>query len=858
MGLKQVKERVYQDRGPERKKRLPNPAIPGPKYFTPSKVTIPEITIEHREAMDKAVTTEEMSEALPMGYHAIGKNDIAKLMALKAKIEVKLETAFDYETNGDPDDDTQDPQDHTIVGVSFACEIGQAFYLPINHVSYGANWDIEWLVDNFLKPILEHPDITIIAHNIQAEHAWSLCLGIDMFPKTENRKIIDTMILVKQLALAENIGPTGDMQVGCKPATKALLADENGMVHGLLHIDDIKSFKETIGKKDVPIPGEFYKSGAKKGQPKTKAVSRTFNELPVDKGTVDYGASDSDWSLGLKQKLMPILYAEGLDEVFFELNVPFCMVLAEYELTGWHANRERLEAMGRTAEKALYGDNGTEADPEEGSIMFALNKALVDLVVNQTTLNENGEVMVPEGRYHMGQHYGEDVYLHIKNSAPFNWGSVQHKQWLFFHVLGIDTRGLERSKTTRLPSTGKANWDKMVDGYEGDSQFMKILKEKNKFDKIVSTYVNGMLPFLRQDTGKIHTHLKLVSTWRLSSGKPNLQNIPRADNDPLGIRNVFEAPDYDPKASYTHLNVCTQPTVLLTREGLRGQMVYVNADYSQIELRVLAWYAQERNMIQAFWDGHDFHSATAHDIFELACTIEEVKNLFKPQRYGAKSINFGLVYGLTEYGLSKDPKLNMSVTEAKAFIDKYFTKYPGVKDYANGQIAFARENGYVQTIFGNRRPIPDINHPNKWIRQSAENKAMNTPIQGGASDIIRLAMVNLRKETAKPENSYLKCVMQIHDEIQGECPIEYAVRGAMLLKEVMEQPVPGLDGVIPIIAEPAIGKIWGHALDLKFDDKGNPYVKAKKVKKEATDVTIDEIEYMLELYHIAGIEVKIS
>lgn len=892
MGLKQLREKQA-----ERKKAVPGtrakstpvntsaeaqkPPVTKPEVrkrgigVTQNK-TAPKLSQRAKEVIAKAKSTAEVQAVLdgelPKGYTALVKHDVPMLMKLKKDIIEHKIASFDYETNGDPDDETQDPQDHEIVGVSFAYQIGQAFYMPIQHVSYGANWEMKWFVDNFLKPVLEHPDVLIIAHNIQFEHQVSLLYGIDMLPKTENRKIVDTMLMVKMLALDESINVgTGEVIVGLKPNTKALLADDNGMVHGLLHVDEIKSFQETVGYVhwEEPIPGEFYKSGKNKGKPKTKKMkrSRTFGELPVDKHTTDYGCSDSDWALGLYYYLLPIMEAEDLLDTFFELNVPFSMVLGEYELTGWHVNKSKLESMRDVAFNALYGRTDITDEEienkdiryEEGSIMDKLTDALFEVTDGLVDIDEDGRIIVPAGVYGMGEWRGNPVSLEIKTPKPFNWGSVQHKQWLFFRILKLDTRGLERSKNTGLPGTGKDNWEKLVEGYTGNNKFMSILKEKNKYDKILSTYVNGMLPFVREDTGKIHTNLKIISTWRLSSKKPNLQNIPRADNDPMGIRGVFEAPDYDTKKDYSSLNICTRPTILLTREALSGTMVYVNADYSQIELRVLAWFANEANMIQAFWDGHDFHSATAHDIFNLTdCTIEEVKYKYKPYRYQAKAINFGLVYGLTEYGLAKDPKMNMTTSQAKQFIDRYFAKYPGVKQYANDQIAFAREHGYVQTIFGNRRPIPEINHPNKWVKQSGENKAMNTPIQGSAADLIRKAMVDIQIETRKPENSFLKAVMQIHDEIQGESPIEYALEGAMLLKNTMEKPVEGISDVIPIKADPAIGKIWQHALDVSFDENGKAYVSPKKEKKEATDVTIDEIEYMLELYHIAGIEVRVS
>jgi DNA polymerase I-like protein with 3'-5' exonuclease and polymerase domains len=817
-------------------------------------------TLAKAENLTRDVLRSNKTIVLPSrGYHAVGKNDMDKLEAIKQDIIAAGICAFDYETNGDPDDNTQDPQDHELVMVSVACNIGQAFCFPLGMSTYGANWDINWFIENFLKPILEHPDVLLIIHNVKAEHGWSLLYGVDMFPKACAGKVIDTMLMVKALALDENTVPMGDgyeVQVGLKPATKALLADDNGMVHGLMHVDDIKSFAETVGKAEWEEPtGEFYKSGAKKGLPKTKKCSRsrTFNELPVDQKVIDYSCSDSDWALGLYYRLMPLCESEGIIDVIKELDVPRMMVLAEYELAGWQINPKRLEAMGKVADDAL-----AVLEPK-------LYEGLLEVTEKYADTDDEGNIIVPAGIYGMGDYRGEPISLEIKSSKPFSWGSIQHLQWLFFHVIKVSTNGLTRSKKSGLPGTGKENIDIIIERASTNcgNKFIDVLKEKRKYDKIKSTYVGelnedgkyvgGMLQYCRPDTQKLHTNLNLVSTWRLSSKKPNLQNIPRADNDPMGIREVFEAPTYDLKQDYSGLrSQLTRPTIYININKLSGVTVWVGADYSQIELKVLAWYAGEKSMIDTLAHGGDLHAKAAHDVFKLPCTIDEVKKLYKPYRYRAKKVNFGLVYGMTEYGLSADPQMGMTVDEAKAFIEQYMRTYPGVRGYQHDLIAFARTHGYVETMFGHRRPIPEINHPNKWIRQKGENKAMNSPIQGSAADIIALAMVNVRKEAP----SWLKPVIQIHDELQCECPIEYAAAGARILKEIMEKPIEGFSDVMPIIAEPSVGKIWRHALDVSWDDHGTPYVKPKHERKEATDVTYEDIGYMMDLYKLAGIEVR--
>jgi len=868
-------------------------AAPVARPHAPAVPHLPKMTQAQREAAVGAPANFDMEN--PHGYVAFGKHDVDKLNWLKEQILQHKIMAFDYETDGDPDDETTDPQDHVLVGVSCTFRTGFAVYLPIAHDNYGANWDKQWLVDNFLKPLLEHPDVYIIAHNIKAEYQWSLLVGIDFFHKAQLRKCMDTMLMVKSVALPETVhlfDGSWEVVVGLKPTVKTILADENGMVHGLIHVDDIKSFKETVGRIEweEPIPGEFYKSGEKKGQPKTKKMSRsrTFNELPVDKHTIDYAASDSDWALGVFQYYLPICEAAGVMDTLYELDVMRMMVLAEYELAGWHISRDKLLALGDVAQKALYGDPDADTEEAQLGLERLLQLELMALVpdAKRVTDPETGweTIEVPAGKYPMGRgrvsgsRDKQDVFLEIKSPKPFNWGSTQHKQWLFYHILKFPTDGVDRSKSTGLPTTDGETIDRFIKEYEGDSRFMELLKERAKYHKMYSTYVEGLLPFCRVDTDRIHTNLKLVSTWRLSSSKPNLQNIPRPDNDPMGIRSVFVAPHLPPtgelhvpekrillpdKTPSTSEPMIVTPDKLnpwtaktwhfIIGNRLSGHVFYISADYSQIELKVLAWFANERTMIETLANGGDLHSKVAKDVFKLDCEVEQVKERYKPFRYRAKKVNFGLVYGMTEYGLSSDPKMGMTVEQAKQFIEDYMRTYPGVREYANEQIAFARKNGYVTTMFGHRRPVPHINDPNKWVRQKAENICMNTPIQGSAADIMALAMVNLRKE--QDRCPALSMHMQIHDELQGQAPVEHAVEAAVFMKEVMERPIDGFSDIMPITADAAVGATWDTALDLQFEPDGTPFVKPKKEKKEATDVTYDMIAPYEHLYKLAGIKI---
>lgn len=815
----------------------------------------------------------ETASPIPQGYTVIDSTQVDTLLALKEYIIEKGVMAFDYESNSDPDDERQDPQDTQVVGVSVCCETGSAVYLPIAHQDYAGNWDRQWLFENFLKPLLLHPDVLILAHNVKVEHQWSILNGINFYSKAMDGKVMDTMLLVKGLALPETIDAAGKVRMGLKPATKALLADSDGMVHGLLHVDDIKSFKETVGvvEWEEPDPsGEVYKSGAKKGQPKTvkKKRTRRFDELPVDQHTIDYACSDADWTLGLFERLLPIAKDEGVYDLLVELDVPRMMLLGEYELSGWHVDPSGFHLLREEAESQL---------PVLDQKLMVELKALVG----------QEEVVVPAGTYVLGEHYGEPMVLEIKKDRPFSWKSVPHRQWLFFHILGISTEGLERSTKTGLPSVGAENFDKLVEGYEGDSPFMSLLKKKAKYEKILSTYVEGMGAFVRNgnkdNTNKLHTSFGLVDTWRLNSKKPNLQNIPQPAKDPLGIRGLFIAPDYDPKADYSHLNECTRPVNIITEEKLSGKTMWIGCDYSQLELRVIAVMAKEQGMIEAFHAGYDLHSATAKQVFNLECSVEEVKSKHKLRRKQAKAVNFGLVYGITEYGLAKNPDMQMTIDEAKKLMHDYFRTYPNIERFMSHQIAFAKRHGYVETLFGHRRPILGINDRDMWVQKRAINKAINTPVQGGGADIIARAMVNFRNiqeditwvekmdllpllgplglgdlDYLKRVVRSLKAVMQIHDELIFEVPVEYAAPAARLVKAIMELPVPGFSDVVPLVADPAVGKRWAHNLDIYWEDDGTPYVVAKKEKTEASDVTIDEIQYALPLYEKAGIEVRVK
>ena len=292
--------------------------------------------------------------------------------------------------------------------------------------------------------------------------------------------------------------------------------------------------------------------------------------------------------------------------------------------------------------------------------------------------------------------------------------------------------------------------------------------------KLKSTYADGLTREIRED-GRIHTTFQnlVTATGRLSSTEPNLQNIPVRTDLGAEIRKMF-----------------------VPREGC----VLVDADYSQIELRVLAHIADDKTMQQAFCGGEDIHTITASQVFGVQ--PEEVTSL---QRRHAKAVNFGIVYGISEFSLAED--IGVSRYEAREYIDNYLNHYHGVRDYMKNVVDSARETGFTETLYGRRRYIPELKSSNFNVRQGAERIALNTPIQGTAADIIKLAMV--RVESALRESfPQAELLLQVHDELIVECPEEIAPQVAALVSREMEHVA---ELKVPLTAEAKFGKSWYEA-----------------------------------------------
>ena len=319
-------------------------------------------------------------------------------------------------------------------------------------------------------------------------------------------------------------------------------------------------------------------------------------------------------------------------------------------------------------------------------------------------------------------------------------------------------------------------------GYSTDVDVLEKLKyehpviekllEYRQLTKLNSTYVEGMKPYINPKTKRIHSffHQTITATGRISSTEPNLQNIPTRFEIGKRLRKVFKP-----------------------AEGC----IYIDADYSQIELRVLAHISNDEHMVQAFINGEDIHKQAASKVFNIP--IEEVT---KEQRSNAKAVNFGIVYGISDFGLGE--QLHISRKKAKQYIDQYLEEYSGIKEFMTKIIEKAKETGYVETQFNRRRYIPELKSNNYMVRQFGQRVAMNTPIQGTAADIMKIAMKNVLKEL-KTKNMKTKIVLQVHDEMMLEAPLEEVEIVKEMLKKSMEN---ACKLNVPLIAEVSEATNW--------------------------------------------------
>ena len=447
-------------------------------------------------------------------------------------------------------------------------------------------------------------------------------------------------------------------------------------------------------------------------------LEATESDYALERISVRYTGSEAPGAEAVF-RLTPVLDAKlrelGMDELYYQAELPLCAVLAEMEAAGFFVDR-----------KALY-DFGE-----------SLNAGIAQL--QQSIWN----------------HAGHEFNI----NSPKQLGTV-----LFDELL------LPYGKKTK---TGWSTNADVLEKLQGKHPIVDEVLEYRMLTKLKSTYADGLLKVISED-GRIHTNFQMTvtATGRLSSTEPNLQNIPVRKKLGAQIRNMFVA---------------------------APGMMLVDADYSQIELRLLAHISGDETMKEAFLSGEDFHTVTASNVFGVP--LSEVTPILRSR---AKAVNFGIVYGISAFSLAQD--IGVYPNEAKAYIDAYLEKYHGVRDYMKQIVETAKAQGYVSTIYGRRRSLPELKSSNFNMRSFGERVALNMPVQGTAADIIKLAMVNVHRRL-KAEGLKARLILQVHDELIVECPGGEAEQVRQILTEEMEN---AAQLSVPLLADAHIGHSWGEA-----------------------------------------------
>ncbi len=519
------------------------------------------------------------------------------------------------------------------------------------------------------------------------------------------------------------LAPDGTMAIACKEGVCTMTPMEAQMglqLPNAPHIfHDSKNTMHTLEEMGIPQQQVAFDTALA-----AYNLNPSSSDYSVSKLATNYlgrNVSDADaaacaqalWHL--KPVLEEELNKQGMQKLYYEMELPLCSVLYRMEREGVAIDKEQLEQFG-----------------------IMLSQRIADC----------------------------EALIFGYSGGPFNINSTKQLGELLF-----DTLGLPPVKKTK---TGYSTNADVLEKLKDKHPIIPAIMDYRMLTKLKSTYAEGLMKAIGFDC-RIHTTFQnlVTATGRLSSTEPNLQNIPVRTDLGAEIRKMFI-----PKAG----------------------CVLVDADYSQIELRVLAHIARDEAMMQAFRSGMDIHTATASQVF--CVPADQVTPL---QRRHAKAVNFGIVYGISEFSLAED--IGVSRYEAKAYIDHYLANYRGVKAYMHQVVEDARACGYTRTLYGRRRWIPELKSSNFNIRQGAERIALNTPIQGTAADLIKLAMIRVDKALSEnyPE---AKLLLQVHDELIVECPEEIAPQVAELISAQMEKVV---QLEVPLLAEAKWGKSWYEA-----------------------------------------------
>ncbi len=363
--------------------------------------------------------------------------------------------------------------------------------------------------------------------------------------------------------------------------------------------------------------------------------------------------------------------------------------------------------------------------------------------------------------------------IHDLAGTEFNINSTQQLREILFDKLAIPAMGITKNKTGL--STGAEELAKL----KGQHPIIDLIQEYRELVKLSTTYIEALPELINKKTGRLHTSFNqtVTATGRLSSTEPNMQNIPIRTELGREIRKSF-----------------------IADKGYK----LLSLDYSQIELRLAAHMSGDKKMIKAFKQGEDIHTATAAEINRI-----KLEDVTSEMRREAKAVNFGILYGQGPHGLSQGA--DIPYARAKEFIDKYFSVYKDVKKFVDETIEMAREKGYTETLFGRRRILPEINSSVMQVRKAAERMAINTPLQGTAADIIKVAMVEVQKMIDKEYGQDVKMLLQVHDELVFEAKKGLAENAAEKIKNIMEEVI---ELKVPIVVDASIGDNWGEMKNL--------------------------------------------
>ena len=554
-----------------------------------------------------------------------------------------------------------------LVGLSFSVEEKKAFYVAVP-----ANYEEALKIVQIFKPLYESDKIMKIGQNIKYDYEVLTRYGV-----TLQGKMFDTMIAhyLIQPELHHNMDYMAETLLG----------------YQTIHIEEL------LG-------------------PKGKKQKNMRDLSPTD--IYEYAAEDADITLRLKNVLEPRLKELGVEELFWNIEMPLVRVLADMELNGVCLDTEALQDTSKIFTERM-------------------------------------------------KQYEQEIYKEA--GEEFNISSPKQVGDILFGKLQI----MDKPKKTK---TGQyVTSEEVLQSLESKSPIVRNILNYRGMKKLLSTYIDALPKLINPRTGHIHTSFNqaLTATGRLSSSDPNLQNIPVRTDDGKEIRKCF-----------------------IPEEGC----LFFSADYSQIELRIMAHLSEDENMMEAFREGHDIHRATAAKIWHV-----DIDKVTDAQRKKAKQANFGIIYGITTYGLAQ--RMDIPNSEAKELIEGYFRTFPKVQAYMEHAKEEARAKGYAETLFHRRRYLADINSRNATVRGFAERNAINAPIQGTEADIIKVAMVRIW-ERFKKEGIRSKMILQVHDELNFSVFPEEREQVERIVIEEMQNAYP-LN--VPLIADAGWGKNWLEA-----------------------------------------------